>query len=94
MSSRASFSASLPAALSTAATTVRDRLDRGRVAILLLALVAAVASSFEAVGAGIRSLSLPTIQSGVGGLLLVGAALAGWVAYREAVRRFEEHEPY
>jgi hypothetical protein len=57
-------------------------------------VVAAVASSFEAVGAGIRSLSLPTIQAGVGGLLLVGAALAGWVAYREAVRRFEEHEPY
>ncbi|KPN31589.1 hypothetical protein SY89_02337 [Halolamina pelagica] len=44
MSSRASFSASLPPSLSTVVASARDRLDRGRVAILLLALVAAVAS--------------------------------------------------
>ena len=44
MSGRAPFSASLPPSLSTAVATVRKRLDRGRLAILVLGLVAAVLS--------------------------------------------------
>ena len=56
--------------------------------------VAAAASSFDAVGAAVRSLSPAVVQVGVGGLLVVGGVLVGLVAYREAVRRFDDHEPY
>ncbi len=56
--------------------------------------LAGVVSSFEAVGAGIRSLPPVAIQASLGGLLIAGSGLAGWVAYREAVRRFDGHEPY
>ncbi len=44
MSGRTSFSGALPSSLSTAVDAARDRLDRGRVTILLLGLVAAVVS--------------------------------------------------
>lgn len=56
--------------------------------------LAGLASSFEAAGAAIGSLPLIAIQVGFGGLLVAGGGLAGWVAYREAVRRFDGHEPY
>ncbi|MFW5935436.1 MAG: ArnT family glycosyltransferase, partial [Halolamina sp.] len=44
MSGRTSVSGALPSSLSTAVDAARDRLDRGRVAMLLLGLVAAVVS--------------------------------------------------
>ncbi|QKY19458.1 hypothetical protein B4589_003340 [Halolamina sp. CBA1230] len=57
-------------------------------------VLAGAASSFDAVGAGIRSLPLAVVQVGAGGLLVGGGVLAAWAAYREAIRRFDGHEPY
>jgi ABC-2 type transport system permease protein len=56
--------------------------------------IAVIASSFDALGTGIRSLPLEVVQCGVGAVLVAGGVLAGWIGYREAVRRFDEHEPY
>lgn len=56
--------------------------------------LATIAAAFDAVGVSIRSLPLVVVEIGVGGLLVAGGVLAGWVAYREAVRRFDAHEPY
>lgn len=56
--------------------------------------IAALASSFDAVGVAVRSLPPAAVQVGVGGLLVAGGVLAAWVAYREAIRRFDGHEPY
>ncbi|WP_435115251.1 hypothetical protein [Halolamina sp. C58] len=56
--------------------------------------LAAIASSFDGLGDSIRSLPLAVVQLGFGALLVGGGVLAGWIGYREAVRRFDEHEPY
>ncbi len=57
-------------------------------------ILATVAATFGSVGASIRALPLVIVQIGFGSLLVAGGVLAGWVAYREAVRRFDAHEPY
>jgi ABC-2 type transport system permease protein len=56
--------------------------------------LAALASTFDAAGASIRALPLATVQFGAGGLLVAGGLVAGWAGYREAIRRFDGHEPY
>ena len=56
--------------------------------------IAVIASSFDAIGAGVRSLPLAVVQFGAGAFLIGGGVLAGWLGYREAVRRFDDHEPY
>ena len=56
--------------------------------------LATLAGGFDAVGATVRSLPPSVVQIGAGLLLVAGGVLAGWIGYREAVRRFDEHEPY
>lgn len=72
----------------------------GSVPAVLLGFIAgdgplrALATWFEGVGATIRTLPLLAVQAGLGALLVTGGLLAAWTAYREAVRRFDAHEPY
>lgn len=56
--------------------------------------LATLAATFDAVGASIRALPLAIVQIGVGSVLVAGAVLVGWGAYRDAVRRYDGHEPY